>query len=76
VVGCSTVYVRLLDEGTDVFRPVPAKPLRDSTYLLGGEDIFDSKDELWEFSPGATVDVESKILSGEMVLVAVGKSRV
>jgi hypothetical protein len=60
MVGCSTVYVRLLDEGTDVFRPVSAQLVRDSTYLLGGENIFDPEDEHWEFPPGTTVNVEAR----------------
>jgi hypothetical protein len=76
MIDCSTVYVRLLGEGTEVFRPVPAQVVGDSAYLLGGEDIFDPDDEAWEFPPGTTVKVQSRMLSGGTVLVAVAKTRI
>ena len=46
------VFVRLLDEGTEVWRPVSAVKLSDGTYRLTGER---SNDERWEFEPGAVV---------------------
>jgi hypothetical protein len=67
----STVYVRLLGEGTTVYRPVPAKRVSPSVFVLGGKDIHNVDDEEWEFLPGATVEVETKTLSGECVLVAI-----
>jgi hypothetical protein len=66
----STIYVRLLGEGTEVFRPVPARLLPGSKGVLEGQEIFDSDAEDWEFPPGSIVHVEERILSGERVLVA------
>lgn len=67
----STVYVKLLEEGTEVFRPVPAIAQSGSRYLLGGQEFFYPDNERWEFPPGSIVEVELKELSGEAVLVAV-----
>jgi hypothetical protein len=70
----TTVSVRLLEEGTEVFRPVPAVLLTDSRYVLGGQEIFQPDDEKWEFPPGTTVITESRVLSGDIVLIAVAKA--
>jgi len=67
------VYVRLLDEGTDVYRPVSALLISEDEYLLLGEDIYDPEDEHWEFPPGARVRVNRKNVSGELILVATGR---
>jgi hypothetical protein len=48
----SEVFVRLLDEGTDAFRPVPAVLVKEALYRLGGAV---PEDESWEFLPGTTV---------------------
>ncbi len=65
------IYVRLLDEGVDVFRPVPAERIGEFVYKLNGYDFHDPDDEIWEFLPGTTVVIEERILSGERSLVAV-----
>jgi hypothetical protein len=52
----ATVHVRLLGEGVDVWRPVPAERLGDSTYRLG--EALPPMDEAWSFSPGDVVVVE------------------
>ena len=67
----STVYVRLLGEGVQVYRPVPASQVGTSVYILGGADIYNPRDEEWEFLPGARVVVEERILEGEKALVAI-----
>jgi len=64
------VYVRLLGEGTEVFRPVPAIRVEDSKYILQGQEILESEEEDWEFAPGTMVITESRVLSGGTVLVA------
>jgi hypothetical protein len=66
-----TIYVRLLGEGTDVYRPVPAERICASVFVVGGENIRDPEDEEWEFLPGARVYVVTRNLSGESVLVAI-----
>ena len=54
------VYVRLLNEGTEVCRLVPSRRLAGDVFLLGGEDIYDRGDEEWEFEPGNAVEVIEK----------------
>ena len=60
----SQIYVRLLDEGTDVWRPVAATVLTDGTYILC--DTMTVPDgEKWEFPPGSRVVVEEKVFQGK-----------
>jgi hypothetical protein len=65
------VYVRLLGEGTVVFRPVPAVPLGPGTVKLLAPNDYDPEDEDWEFKPGAIVQIESRTLEGEPAYLAV-----
>ena len=65
-----TVYVRLLGEGTLVYRPTPATPVGEGAYELSARGV-DVMDEEWEFEPGTRVRVEERELSGGRVLVAV-----
>lgn len=67
----SIVYVRLLGEGTEVFRPTPATLVSGSTYRLVAPPDYDQEDEKWEFCPGSVVLCEPKTLEGDRVLVAV-----
>ncbi len=60
-----------MHEGTIVYRPVPAEFINEGVYKLGGEEIFDSSDEIWEFAPTTTVRVKEKLLNGENMLVAI-----
>jgi len=69
--GKVRVYVRLLGEGTVVFRPAWARPITPSVVELLVPEDYDPEDEEWEFQPGATVHVERRELGGEQVLVAV-----
>jgi hypothetical protein len=71
------IYVRLLNEGTDVWKAVPAIRVAGNVYALEGDDIFDPATEEWEFEPGAIVIVEERkfpIAGGtpEKRLIAVG----
>ena len=68
--GC-TVFVRLLDEGTAVYRPVRARPAGDGAYQLDRPIDYDPDNETWEFLPGSIVACESQHLNGETVPVAV-----
>jgi hypothetical protein len=65
------IYVKLLDEGVQVYRPVPAIMKADNIYEIQGYDIYDIEDEIWEFGPGSCVFVEQQMLNGEAVLVAI-----
>ena len=65
----TTVYVSLLDEGVDVWRPVTAEHIRDDVYRIAGEPP-DPEDENWEFLPGQLVRCRQHTLSGDSSLVA------
>ena len=65
------IYIQLLEEGTKVYRPVPSLQIEDNLYEVGGFEIYDPEDEVWEFTPGTYVLVVEKNLDGENVLVAI-----
>ena len=56
-----TLYVRLLDEGTEVYRPVQAQAVDADRYRVLGPI---PKTETWEFQPGDIVAVKVQALSG------------
>jgi hypothetical protein len=64
----TTVYVYLLDEGTDVWRPVAAEHVRDDVYRLVGEPSDGT--ETWQFETGQNVRCKQRQLSGGTRLVA------
>ena len=69
------VYVRLLDEGTDVWRPVRATPLADGTFRLLEPDGYDPNAETWEFPRSTKVRcVTRKFTDGDEGLVAVARA--
>ena len=61
------IYVALLNEGTDCWRPVSALQTPGNTYQILG--VMPS-DENWEFLPGQCVACESRNLSSGLCLVA------
>lgn len=71
----TTVYVRLLDEGTDVFRPTQAECLQADEYRLLPTADYDPEDEHWEFLPHEAVKCEWMKLYGGERLVAVSTTR-
>jgi len=64
-----TIYVYLLDEGTDTWRPVTAEHIRADIYRIISEPA-DPEDEKWEFLPGTLVRCRQQPLSGGEYLVA------
>jgi hypothetical protein len=64
------VYVKLLEEGVECWRPVEAERLTSGDYVVVGSNESDG-DEIWEFSSGAVVRCEHRMLSGGPRLVAV-----
>ncbi len=58
----ATIFVRLVDEGVDVWRPVPARRLSEATYQLSDAPAPD--DEAWSFQPGDIVVAEHRLLDG------------
>jgi len=57
-----TIYMELLDEGVDVWRPVEAERRQDGLYRIvsGPPD----ETEAWRFPPGSVVRCEEKTFSG------------
>lgn len=66
------VYVRLLGEGTEVYRPVEALPVTKDTVRLLDPENYDGEDEDWEFKPGSVVRLKPIILEGKEVELATG----
>ncbi|MDR1181538.1 MAG: hypothetical protein LBL13_06140 [Bacteroidales bacterium] len=69
------IYVRLLDEGTVVYRPVPAIEIKKDIFKIMRSDAYNPEDEIWEFLPGTCVLVEEKGLSDENILVAIKEQK-
>jgi hypothetical protein len=65
------VFVALLDEGVDCWRPVDAEHVIDDQYVLSGPI---PEGEVWEFQPGETVQCrEQTFQDGATGLVAVAR---
>ncbi len=67
----TTIYIRLLDEGTEIFRPTEAEVLEGDNFKLLPKSDCDTEDEHWEFMPGTVVRGATQKLEGEDVLLAV-----
>lgn len=67
----NTIYVRLLGEGVQVYRPVSSLQITSNVYVIGGYEAYDPEDEEWEFIPGTLVVVEERVFEGEAILVAI-----
>jgi hypothetical protein len=64
-----TVYVRLLDEGTEVCRPTQALDIGNGMFKVLPTPEYDPEHEQWEFPPGSIVRCEKrKDSSGEYFL--------
>jgi hypothetical protein len=64
-----TMYMPLLNEGTDARRPVEVTPLYGGVYQVEGPM---PADEEWEFAPGTVVDCKWKRFGDERRLIATG----
>jgi hypothetical protein len=58
------VFVRLLNEGTDVWRPTNGEVVTPSTIRLTATPDYDSADEQWQFLPGTLVECEQRTFQG------------
>lgn len=63
------IYVRLIDEVVDVWRPVEAEPLHGESYTIS-EQPYDRATEAWEFEPGDIVVAELIESSDGLILAA------
>jgi hypothetical protein len=64
------IYVRLLDEGTDVWRPVNAEYIRSDIFKILPNPDYSSLDESWEFLPGTLVKCKMEVHDGKEIRVA------
>lgn len=64
------IYVRLLNEGTDVLRPTTGILLQPGEVRVIATPNYDPDSEEWEFPPGSTVRYVKEIREGREVLVA------
>jgi len=69
------IYVKLLNEGTDVWRPVEAKEIKEDLFEILPAPVYRASDERWEFPPGSVVGGEMRVLSGGEVVVAISPKR-
>ena len=69
-----TIYVALLDEGVDVWRPVKARRLPSGVYLILEQD-YDRGTETWQFEPRAVVTCRVEKRNGRQITVATEKAR-
>lgn len=55
------VYVELLDEGSEAWRPTQAVELRNGLFQLLPTAGYDPEDESWAFLPGEIVRLEKRL---------------
>jgi hypothetical protein len=67
------IYVALLNEGVDVWRPVQAERLSDNTYRILSQP-YDQSAESWQFEPGDVVLCEMLESSEGRILAATRKA--
>ena len=67
------IYIQLLEEGTVVYRPVLSTSIEENIYTVGGDDIYDAENELWQFPPHTIVMVEEREFSDGLALVVIGE---
>src|SRR5262245_51257477 len=66
-----TIYVRLLDEGTDAWRPTVGRRVGPMTFEVLPTPKYDPEDEKWEFTPGTIVKGQYRRMEGGVWLLAV-----
>lgn len=67
MVAEEVVYVELLNEAVEVWRPVEATPEGSGVYRLSADQ---PEGEEWAFPPGSRVVCEDRLLSGGRAQVA------
>ena len=67
------IYVALLDEGVDVWRPVRAMHLRGNIFLIIDES-YDRESESWQFEPGEKVVCEEIASDQGTILAAIRRA--
>jgi len=62
------VYLQLIDEGTEVWRPVPAWRIDERRLILLRTADYDAGVETWAFAPGTVVVATHRDIGGQRVL--------
>jgi len=71
MINTSQIYVKLLDEMVEVWRPILASYLGDNIYKIEEQKIPDY--ENWEFQPGDTVETKIREAFGKKTIVCIRK---
>lgn len=66
----AVIFVRLLDEGVDVWRPVAADVVGDDTFRIV-DQFYDTETERWEFEPEDVVRCEQHPMPDGDILAAI-----
>jgi len=66
------IFVALINEPVDVWRPVKATQVGENSYLIVNQE-YDSDIETWQFKPGERVRCEYIQSSDGMTLAAVSR---
>jgi len=69
-----TIYMPLLEEGIDVWRPVLARRISGDSYRILDQD-YDRDVETWEFEPGTIVKCRQEERDGRRIRVASAPAR-
>lgn len=69
------IYIRLLEEGIEVWRPVQAtKKLNSGHYYIEDYPVNNVPDgEIWEFLPGTSILIEESFSEGKLIKKAIRK---
>lgn len=73
MIGRDQIYVALVDEGVDVWRPVLAEHLSGNVYRIVSQP-YDREIESWQFEPGDDVVCELIESSEGRILAATRKA--
>lgn len=68
-----TIFVKLLDEAVDVWRPVVAEQLVGGIYRIS-DQTYDMNTETWEFEPGAFVVADEIETADGRIVAAIGRA--
>jgi len=65
------IFIELLNEGANVWRPMEAKKIKENIYEIKFPPSHDPEDEELKYKVGETVICERQNRNGEFVLVAI-----
>lgn len=64
------IYIRLLDEGVDVWKPINARPVGEGIFQISDQS-YDPDLETWEFEPGDFVFCKARQFDEGRILIAI-----